>query len=531
MTEAASKGNVKPPPIGDGIPPVGWERVPLGDVAEIKLGKMLDRGKASSAQRLPYLRNVNVRWGQFDTTDLLEMAFEDAELEKFSLKPGDVLVCEGGEPGRAAVWDRADSGIKFQKALHRVRFLGGVLPQWLVHQLKYDADLGHLLAYFTGTTIKHFTRAAISRYVILLAPLAEQKRIVAKVEALLSRVTAAKEQLTQVPVLLKRFRQAVLAAACSGRLTADWRERQGIVDAATDEGELPGSWKRRSLSDLCEGFQYGSSRKSDKEGEVPVLRMGNIQDGEIDWTDLAYSSDDDEIDKYVLAPNTVLFNRTNSPELVGKTGIYRGERSAIFAGYLIRIHHGPEVSPEYLNYCLNAPDFKGWCRYVRTDGVSQSNINAKKLASYEMPWCKLEEQDEIVRCVETLFKLADAIERRVAAAAARAGKLTQAILAKAFRGELVPTEADLARQQGRPYEPASALLARIRAERDAADVKPKAKRTRTAKNTKVPACPSDTPQAERPEPVEPNTAMATDEQLLAPAQLKKSTRDGRSIPT
>ena len=82
----------------------------------------------------------------------------------------------------------------------------------------------------------------------------------------------------------------------------------------------------RELSEICVAFEYGSSRKSAKSGKVPVLRMGNIQDGRIDWSDLRFiSNDEDEIKKYLLASNTVIFNRTNSPELVGKTGIYRGE--------------------------------------------------------------------------------------------------------------------------------------------------------------------------------------------------------------
>mgnify|MGYP005843017985 CR=1 FL=1 len=156
-----------------------------------------------------------------------------------------------------------------------------------------------------------------------------------------------------------------------------------------------------------------------------------------------------------------MFNRTNSPELVGKTALYRGERPAIFAGYLIRIVHGPRLNPDFLNYSLNTHDFREYCMQVKSDGVSQSNINAKKLASYEVALPPLDEQREIVRRVEALFALADGIEARVRAATVRAERMPQAILARAFRGELVPTEADLAAREGRDYEPASVLLERI----------------------------------------------------------------------
>lgn len=94
---------------------------------------------------------------------------------------------------------------------------------------------------------------------------------------------------------------------------------------------------------------YGSSAKSDKEGKIPVLRMGNIQNGKIDWSDLVYSSNDDEIKKYTLEKNDVLFNRTNSPELVGKTAIYKGEQKAIYAGYLIKMRCSTHLNPDFLN--------------------------------------------------------------------------------------------------------------------------------------------------------------------------------------
>src|SRR4051812_1523716 len=102
--------------------PSTWTTMPLGEIAEVKLGKMLDKTKHKTGRRLPYLRNVNVRWGSIDTDDLLEMNFEDDQLDRFGLKTNDVLVCEGGEPGRASVWDGHLPDLKFQKALHRVRF-------------------------------------------------------------------------------------------------------------------------------------------------------------------------------------------------------------------------------------------------------------------------------------------------------------------------------------------------------------------------------------------------------------------------
>ena len=319
-------------------------------------------------------------------------------------------------------------------------------------------------------------------------PLPEQRRIVAKLEKLLAKAEACQRRLQKIPLILKRFRQSILAAACSGRLTANWHDtaaRPEIDDILTriaeralataraaaakaklkeiherkEEAsgpELPEGWRYVALAKLCESFDYGTSAKSNPIGQVPVLRMGNIQNGTIDWDDLVFTSDREEIEKYRLQPNTVLFNRTNSPELVGKTALYRGERPAIFAGYLIRINNYEELDPRYLNLCLNSPSAKEFCLGCRTDGVSQSNINAQKLGAFEVPFCSLPEQKEIVRRVDELFALADQIEARYKKAKAHVDKLTQSILAKAFRGELVP--------QDRHDEPASTLLNRIKAE-------------------------------------------------------------------
>jgi type I restriction enzyme S subunit len=331
-----------------------------------------------------------------------------------------------------------------------------------------------------------------------IAPLGEQRRIAVKLENLLRKVGTCEKRLVRIPVLLKRLRQSILAAACSGRLTADWREENpghGSMDAVVkaiherreagaktaaqkerlaaissvaeenDSDELPENWRFVALTKLCMSFDYGTSTKSERSGKVPVLRMGNIQSGRLDWRDLAYTSDNDDIANYSLRPNTVLFNRTNSPELVGKTAIYRGERPAIFAGYLIRINPFPELDPEYLNICLNSNYAREFCAGVKTDGVSQSNINAQKLGMFEVPFCHLVEQQEIVRRVDALLSLADEIESRVVKTQTQVDKVTPALLAKAFRGELVPTEAELAREQGRDYEPALALLERVREQR------------------------------------------------------------------
>ncbi|WP_438404263.1 restriction endonuclease subunit S [Aeromonas hydrophila] len=276
-----------------------------------------------------------------------------------------------------------------------------------------------------STTVPSIRKGDIECLPLNIPSQAEQQKIADLLDTLLAQVDATQARLARIQDILKRFRQSVLAAAVSGKLTEEW---------CTKNTNKP--WLDGVLGDFIRKPTYGSSAKSQKNGLVPVLRMGNLQNGKLDWSDLVYTSDDIEIEKYKLTTGDVLFNRTNSPELVGKTSIYRGERVAIYAGYLIKISCLPVLNPEFLNYNLNSPAARAYCYAVKSDGVSQSNINAKKLAEYPIALPQLTEQTEIVRRVEQLFAYADAIELQAKAAKERVDNLTQAILVKAFRGEL-----------------------------------------------------------------------------------------------
>ena len=197
-----------------------------------------------------------------------------------------------------------------------------------------------------------------------LPPLAEQRRIVDRIEILFAKIDEAKEKAQAVVDSFETRKAAILHKAFTGELTAKWREEHG---AGMD------SWGKKSVGELCISLKYGTAKKSDASGNVVVLRMGNLQQGEIDWSDLAYSNDPDDIEKYKLFPGDVLFNRTNSAALVGKTAIYRGEHPAIYAGYLIKLDYDHDkIIGDYLNYALNTLDAKKYCNSVKTDGVNGS---------------------------------------------------------------------------------------------------------------------------------------------------------------
>lgn len=349
-----------------------------------------------------------------------------------------------------------------------------------------------------------------------LPPLNEQKRIVAKIEELFSELDNGITALKIAREQLKVYRQSVLKHAFEGKLTAKWREEnadklespeqllariqhereacyqfqledwkiaQKKWEANGKEGKKPSkpkslkdfgefqedvlirlptladSWVWKKLGFLTTGVEYGTSAKSSETGSTPVIRMGNLQNGHIDWSDLVYTSNLDEIEKYSLRKNDLLFNRTNSPELVGKTAKYKGEKPALFAGYLIRINQIETIAlSDYINYFLNSHIAKQYGNSVKTDGVNQSNINGEKLQNYPFPFCSIEEQSVIVNMLEKKLSLTDACIRDIEHQLAKAETLRQSILKKAFSGQLVP--------QDPSDEPASKLLARIQAEKE-----------------------------------------------------------------
>ena len=165
--------------------------------------------------------------------------------------------------------------------------------------------------------------------------------------------------------------------------------------------------------------------------------MGNIQNGRIDWSSLVYTDDKDEIKKYLLKNNDVLFNRTNSPELVGKTAIYKGEMPAIFAGYLIRIHRKEKVlDADYLNYFLNSDLAKEQGKKVVISSVNQANINGQKLKDYLIPLPSLADQKAIVKKLDALSVETKKLEKIYEQKLVDLEELKKSVLKKAFAGEL-----------------------------------------------------------------------------------------------
>ena len=216
---------------------------------------------------------------------------------------------------------------------------------------------------------------------------------------------------------------------------------------------LPNGWEWCNLEDIVCELKYGTSEKSLSMGKIAVLRMGNITNvGTIDYSNLVYSSNNEDIKLYSLEKDDLLFNRTNSSEWVGKTAIYKKEQPAIYAGYLIRIRP-ILIFSDYLNTVMNSSYYRNWCYNVKTDAVNQSNINAQKLSQLMIPIPPLKEQERIVVEVAKWISLIDTIKNSKEDLQTTIKQAKSKILNLAIHGKLVPQDPN--------DEPAIELLKRI----------------------------------------------------------------------
>ncbi|WEM40999.1 restriction endonuclease subunit S [Photobacterium sp. DA100] len=521
--------------------PDSWEVVELNEVGVInpKIEKSLyEDDKVCSFVPMPA---VEAESGRIDVTET--RLFNQVKKGFTPFFERDVLfakITPCMENGKVAVVPKLIGDLGFGSTeFHVVRPYSCISESYLFYYLvsqifRYEAERN-----MTGAVGQRRVPAPwLSSVKIPLPPQKEQQRIVEKLEELFSELDSGIESLRKAKKQLTSYRQALLKQAFEGKLTAQWREDNSdklespddilerlkrerderyqqkldewevtvnqweqdgskgkkpskprkpkavtpFVDLPDFCQELPDSWFWDKLGHMTLAVEYGTSAKSSESGRVPVLRMGNIQNTKFDWDDLVFTSDEDEISKYTLNGGDVLFNRTNSPELVGKTAKYNGEREALFAGYLIRVNHFDNfVNSDYLNLFLNSYVSKRYGNTVKTDGVNQSNINGEKLSNYPFPYCSLAEQEQVIQILEEKISKIERSESEITMNLKKAELLRQSILKKAFSGKLVSQDTE--------DEPANELLKKIAIEKEELAEKEKAekaaarKKKATAKKT------------------------------------------------
>lgn len=189
---------------------------PLGNVATSRLGKMLDKQKNTGTPK-KYLRNINVRWFSFDLADLQEMKIEETEFEKYTIKKDDLVICEGGEPGRCAVWEKNET-IYFQKALHRVRFTVESEPRLYMYYIWFMTNTGALNKFYTGTGIKHLTGQSLEKVLVPVIDIKIQQKLLASIELRLSVYDSVEKIVDTALAQAGAMRQNILKQAFEGKI-------------------------------------------------------------------------------------------------------------------------------------------------------------------------------------------------------------------------------------------------------------------------------------------------------------------------
>jgi len=438
--------------------PPGWARTTLGEIAQTSLGKMLDRGNQSGFPLVPYLRNVNVQWGQVRLDDVLTMEMAPSVSDHFALRAGDLLVCEGGEIGRCAVWPGTTEYVSFQKAVHRVRPLADIDPRLLRYGLEHLSQRGVLAKHATGSTIKHLPQQKLRQLPMPLPPVAEQRRIVEVLEAHLSRLDAAAGSVEHGLARLHRLWEAVVIAETMGPRPSTGK-----------------AWPMVAVSEVAE-VQGGIQKQPNRfptHNRYPFLRVANVTRyglrlDEVHEVELF----DGELERYRLVPNDLLIVEGNgSPSQVGRAAMWRGElNDCVHQNHLIRVRPNSEVNPRFLELAWNAPETRRRLSDLASSTSGLHTLSTRKIKALRVPMPSLDQQDGAVAAVDRWRSGIQATGVSLETSSRRAKALRQTLLAAAFSGRLVPQDPN--------DEPAALLLKRIQAEQ--ATEAPPARRTRRA---------------------------------------------------
>ena len=444
-------GNNEPVCIVDEVPfeiPESWEWVRLGEIFQHNTGKALNSSNRSG-ELLTYITTSNLYWNRFEVDSLREMYFSKAEVEKCTAVKGDLLVCEGGDIGRAAIWPY-DTDIRIQNHIHRLRAYVEVCTEYYYYIFFLYKHAGWIGG--KGIGIKGLSANALHSLIFPLPPLHEQQRIVTKLKMLepfFEKYTQAEKRLNNlnvqfpgllkksilqeaiqgklVPqdptdepasVLLERIRAEKQALIKAGKIKKDKNEStifrrdnshyeklNGIERCIDDEipFDIPDNWCWERWGNISQSIQYGYNAPAKNDGKIKMVRISDIHNNTVKWDTVPFCDiDNNDIETYILSPNDILFARTGGT--VGKSYLVNETiENAIYAGYLIRTRYSSEFVPKYLKYFMESELY--WTQLRSgTIATAQPNCNGKTLSKMLLPIPPKSEQARITKIIDTVVE-------------------------------------------------------------------------------------------------------------------------------
>jgi type I restriction enzyme, S subunit len=434
--------------------PKGWEICKIPEVIFFQEGPGLRKYQYTDSG-VPFLNIRTISNGRVDIKLCQFLASQEVKekYQHFLLDVGDIICSTSGTLGKTAVIQSQDLPLLLNTSVVRFRSLNeNVILQKYIHlYLKSQLFLSQALQASTGSAQINVGPSHLKNFDIPLPPLNEQKRIADRLDLLLTRIDKTKAHLDRIPPLLKRFRQSVLAAATSGKLTEDWREANAV--------DLD-DWSYERAADVCGKVQSGGTPREGfiDEAGIPFLKVYNIVDQQVSFEYrpqfILETIHNSSMSKSQAKPGDVLMNIVGPP--LGKVAILPKLYPDWNINQAITLFRPSSRMTTGWLYCLlcsglNIADIVNETR----GSAGQSNISLSQCRDFIFPVPPLKEQHEIVRRVETLFAKADRLEAQYQKARQDVDRLTPALLAKAFRGELVPQDPN--------DEPTSVLLERVKA--------------------------------------------------------------------
>lgn len=434
--------------------PAGWVVTSLGELLHaIEAGQNVKcEERAPQGNEAGLVKISAVTWGRFDEAASKTLPQDAAVNERNRIRPGDLLISRANTielVGASVIVGPIEKRLYLSDKVLRL-VVDEPAKRWINYALKTPQLRQAIQSASTGNqlSMRNIPQEKLRALSIPLAPAAEQIRIADQLDTLLALIQACNDRLDAIPALLKRFRRSVLDAATSGKLTADWREENG----------LDAEWERLTLQDIADvvgGVTKDTKKQDLNDEEVPYLRVANVQRGFLDLSEVkTIRVPAAKLEALLLQRGDVLFNEGGDLDKLGRGWIWEEQiPRCTFQNHVFRARlRDSNNQPKFVSWWGNSRGLDYFLRAGKQT-TNLASINKTMLSALPIALPSPREQVEIVRRVEALLLLADRFEARHAAAVSHVQRLTPLTLAKAFRGELV--------RQDSNDEPASVQLQRL----------------------------------------------------------------------